>query len=77
VSVQCHAVAFLDAASVSRNNALPGEQQRTSIASTGLGLRFALEKNAALQVDYGRVLDGGGVRSRGDSRIHVALSLSY
>ncbi len=76
-SVRCHAVAFVDAASVSRNNALPGEQQRTSIASTGLGLRFALEKIAALQVDYGRVLDGGGVRSRGDSRIHVALSLSY
>jgi hypothetical protein len=36
-----------------------------------------MDRNAALQADYARVLDGGGLRSRGDSRLHVALSLSY
>lgn len=77
VVVQCRAVAFVDAASVSRNQALPGEERRTSISSAGLGLRFAVDRSATLQVDYGRVLDGGGTRERGDSRIHVALSLSY
>lgn len=77
IAVQCRALAFVDAARVSRNKALPGEEQRTSIASAGLGLRFALDRRASLQVDYGRVLDGGGSRAAGDSRVHVALTLSY
>lgn len=76
-AVQCRALAFVDAASVSRNKALPGEVQRTSISSAGLGLRFALDRSASLLVDYGRVIDGGGARAAGDSRVHVALSLSY
>ena len=75
--VQCRALAFVDAARVSRNKALPGEALRMSIASAGLGLRFALDRRASLQVDYGRVLDGGSVRAAGDSRVHIALSLSY
>lgn len=77
IPVQCRALAFVDAAHVSRNNALPGEEQRTSISSAGLGLRFALDRRASLQVDYGRVLDGGSTRAAGDSRVHVALTLSY
>lgn len=77
LTLQCRAVVFVEAASVSRNNALAGEAGRTSIAGAGIGLRFALERSASLQVDYGRVLDGGGIRQRGDSRVHVALSLSY
>jgi hemolysin activation/secretion protein len=76
-ALQCRAVAFIEGATVTRNKALAGEVDRTSIAGAGAGLRFAVDRNAALQVDYGRVLDGGGVRSRGDSRLHVALSLSY
>lgn len=77
IAVQCRALAFVDAASVSRNKALPGEVQRTSISSAGLGLRFVLDRSASLQMDYGRVIDGGGTRAAGDSRVHVALSLSY
>ncbi|ABM39305.1 ShlB/FhaC/HecB family hemolysin secretion/activation protein [Polaromonas naphthalenivorans] len=77
IPVQCRALAFVDAAHVSRNKALPGEEQRTSISSAGLGLRFALDRRASLQVDYGRVLDGGSTRAAGDSRVHVALTLSY
>ncbi|RYF41111.1 MAG: ShlB/FhaC/HecB family hemolysin secretion/activation protein [Comamonadaceae bacterium] len=76
-ALQCRALAFIDAASVSRNKALPGEEQRTTIASAGVGLRFAVDRNASLQLDYGRVIDGGGTRSAGDGRLHVALSLSY
>ena len=77
IAVQCRALAFVDAAGVSRNKALPGEEQRTSISSAGLGLRFALDRLSSLHVDYGRVLDGGGSRAAGDSRVHVALFLSY
>lgn len=75
--VQCRALAFVDAASVSRNKALAGEEQRTAIASAGVGLRFTMDRRASLQVDYGRVIDGGGTRASGDGRLHVALSLSY
>jgi hemolysin activation/secretion protein len=75
--LQCRAVVFADAASVTRNDALPGEERHASIASAGFGVRLAMDRNAALQADYARVLDGGGLRSRGDSRLHVALSLSY
>lgn len=77
IPVQCRALAFVDAAHVSRNKALPGEEQRTSISSAGLGLRFALDRRASLQLDYGRVLDGGSTRAAGDSRVHIALTLSY
>lgn len=77
IVVQCRALAFVDAASVSRNKALPGEEQRTSIASAGLGLRFAMDRRASLLLDYARVIDGGGLRASGDSRVHVALSVSY
>jgi hemolysin activation/secretion protein len=77
VVVQCRALAFVDAASVSRNKALPGEEQRTSISSAGLGLRFAMDRRASLQVDYAHVLDGGGLRAAGDSRVHVALAVFY
>lgn len=76
-AVQCRALAFVDAATVSRNKALPGEVQRTSISSAGLGLRFVLDRSVSMQVDYGRVIDGGGTRAAGDSRVHVALALSY
>jgi len=76
-AVQCRALAFFDAAEVSRNKALPGEVQRTSISSAGLGLRFALDRSASLQMDYGRVINGGGSRKAGDGRVHVALNLSY
>jgi hemolysin activation/secretion protein len=76
-SLQCSAVGFLDGARLSRNNPLPGEQDSTSISSFGFGLRFMVVKNGALQIDYGQVIKGGGVRSRGDNRVHVALSLNY
>lgn len=75
--VQCRALAFIDGARVSRNKALPGEEKSTAIASAGVGLRFAMDRRASLQVDYGRVIDGGGSRSSGDGRLHLALSLSY
>ncbi|HEY8356222.1 MAG TPA: ShlB/FhaC/HecB family hemolysin secretion/activation protein, partial [Ramlibacter sp.] len=76
-SFQCRAVAFTDAARTSRRRALAGEARRASIAGAGIGLRIAVDRNASLQVDYARVIDAGGSRERGDSRVHVALALSY
>lgn len=76
-AVQCRAVAFIDAARVSRQRPQPGEARHTSISSAGIGLRLAVSRNASLQADLGRVIDGGGVRTGGDHRLHVGLALSY
>jgi hemolysin activation/secretion protein len=73
----CRALAFVDAAHLSRNKALPGELTQMSIASTGLGLRVMLDRYMTMQFDYGRVIDGGGVRETGSSRVHFSMNLSY
>ena len=75
-ALQCRALAFADGATVSRNNVQPGEDERTTISSLGLGLRLA-HRHASLQVDLGRVLNGGGYRANGDTPRHVGLALSY
>ena len=77
LAVECRAVAFVDGARISRNDALPGEIQHQSIASTGVGLRFGLGPRSSLQMDYARVIDGGGLRHAGDSRVHVSLFVAY
>ncbi|HCN91316.1 MAG TPA: peptidase S37, partial [Oxalobacteraceae bacterium] len=76
-ATQCRTLAFYDAANVSRNRTLPGEQVRTSIASVGLGLRVNVDKSFSVQMDYGQVIDGSDTRAKGDKRLHVKASLSY
>lgn len=77
VAAQCRALAFYDAASVRRNDPLPGEVTRASIGSIGLGLRVSVAKYLMLQVDYGRVVDAGLTQNKGDSRFHVRVGLTY
>lgn len=74
---RCRALAFLDGGSVYRVDALPGEQRREHIASTGLGLRYNWKKHISLQTDYGHVLQGGGGQEAGDWRLHVRLGVFY
>lgn len=77
VPTLCRALVFVDAAHLSRNKALPSELTQMSIASAGLGLRAMLDRYVAMQFDYGRVIDGGGVRSNGSSRVHFSMNMSY
>lgn len=74
---QCRAVLFYDAANVSRNNPLPGEQAQGSIGSIGLGLRLAIDKYMSLQLDYGQVVDAGVTQNKSDRKLHFRLVLSY
>lgn len=77
-TVQCRALAFADAGRVSRHNFQPGDPyENASIASVGLGWRMNVEKNMALQLDYGHVVDSGVTRSEGKNRVHVKLAVSY
>lgn len=74
---QCQLLAFYDQARVSRNHALAGESQSTSIGSIGLGLRAAFGRNATLQMDVGRVIDAGPLEQKGDINMHVRLSVFF
>ncbi len=75
--MQCRALVFVDAAGVRRNKPLPGEMSSASIASTGLGFRIAMARNLTAQLDYGRVIEAGGSKSVGDSRVHFNVALFY
>jgi hemolysin activation/secretion protein len=74
---QCRMLAFYDRAHVTRNHALPGEIDSTSIASAGLGLRLLLDNGINLQMDWGHVLQAGAITRAGDNRLHVRLGLSF
>jgi len=76
-AVQCRGLAFYDAARVRRNDALPGEIERASIASAGVGVRMSVSSYVTLQMDYGRVLNGSTTTAKGDSRVHVRLGMTY
>ncbi|RJF99223.1 ShlB/FhaC/HecB family hemolysin secretion/activation protein [Noviherbaspirillum saxi] len=77
VATQCRALAFYDAAHLSRNNALPGEDAKASIGSIGLGFRLGMSKHLTMQMDYGHVVDGGVTQIKGDGRLHIRLGLTY
>lgn len=74
---KCRALVFYDTAHLSRVNALPGETSSASIASVGVGIRAALDKRISLQADVGRVVDAGGLKEAGDTRLSISLALSY
>ena len=73
---QCRLLAFYDAAHGRRNQALPGEAERATVSSVGLGWRFAMGKAVKLQLDYGHVLRreaGAGDKNK----LHVRVGLAY
>jgi len=74
---QCRALAFYDTAHVTRNHALAGELDSTTIASTGLGVRVLMAAYLNLQLDYGHVVQAGATGRGGANRLHVRLGLSY
>lgn len=74
---RCRVVAFIDQGAAYRLQALPGEMAREHLASAGLGLRWALGKDTALQADYAQVLDAGGSQGRGDWGLHARFGLFF
>jgi len=71
------ALLFYDMGEVMRNNALPGEAAKTSIASAGAGLRFGLGKPFSARIDYAYVVDPAGSQTRGHEQIHFSLGAVY
>jgi hypothetical protein len=73
---QCRALGFYDVARGTRNHALPGEIVRTTVGSTGLGLRIAMGNAVNLQLDYGHVVqEGASTGSR--NKLHFRVGFAY
>lgn len=70
-------LAFLDAGSVRRNRALPGESMHDSIGSAGVGMRWNYGKSASLRLDVAQILQATANRSRNSQRINAALALTF
>jgi hemolysin activation/secretion protein len=73
----CRLLGFYDTAYLSRNKALPGELDSTTIASAGVGARFVLSTYVNLQLDYGHVTKAGATTRADANRLHVRLGLAY
>jgi len=76
----CRLLGFYDGAHLRRNHALPGELERMTIASAGVGVRMVLSTWANLQLDYGHVLRAsapGSTTRDNANRLHLRLALAY
>ncbi|MSQ52838.1 MAG: ShlB/FhaC/HecB family hemolysin secretion/activation protein [Betaproteobacteria bacterium] len=60
------------------NNTLQGEdKQKSAIASVGMGIRFAVQKNFNWRFDFARVVDQGGAKVRGARKAAFAVSYGF
>jgi hemolysin activation/secretion protein len=76
-NIRCNALAFVDGARVSRNQALPGESEHERVSSAGAGFRLSGGKALSLQVDYGYVISASNSPLRGEQRLHALLVVDY
>jgi hemolysin activation/secretion protein len=76
-NMQCRLLAFYDTAWGRRNHVLPGELTSTTIASAGVGLRFAMGSSASVQLDYGHVVHEGALAASSKNKLHVRVGLAY
>lgn len=76
-ALQCRVLAFYDAATLTRNNALPGERKDASLSSAGIGVRIGYGKQLSVQMDVGQVLTDSDTQARGDRRVHLKMNLAY
>jgi hemolysin activation/secretion protein len=74
---QCRLLAFYDTAWGKRNHVLPGELTSTAISSAGVGLRFAVDSSASVQLDYGHVIKEGQIQPSSKNKLHVRVGLAY
>jgi hemolysin activation/secretion protein len=68
-SYKTRLLAFYDWGSVQRNHALPGEIERDSIASVGVGLRLTYGKMVSLRLDLAQILQETANRDNDSQRL--------
>jgi hemolysin activation/secretion protein len=67
-SYRLRALAFYDYGKVTRLEPLPGEPDKESLASAGVGVRIGFRKSVAIRFDAAYILDGTANREEGDWR---------
>jgi hemolysin activation/secretion protein len=77
LTAQCRALVFVDGASLTRNDPLPGEDSGASIGSVGVGLRMTIDRYISIRFDVAQVIDAGGSEAKGDWRAHFSIGLYY
>ena len=75
--IRARAVLFYDFALVQRNEPLAAEVHRQTISSWGFGIRISQGTNFSLRMDFGRVVDIGGVQTKGDGRLHASMAYVF
>jgi hemolysin activation/secretion protein len=75
--VRTQALVFFDYGEVRRVDPLPSEIARETISSTGVGLRAYYQTYLSVRLDYGYVLQPGGLQSRGDQRLQGMVTLFF
>lgn len=76
-SARLRLLAFVEGANVRHLNPQPSEMVTESISSAGVGLRFGLDKNLSVRMDYGHVLNGGGGKQKDDDRLHASVAYTF
>ena len=71
------ALIFIDQGRVRRNHPLPSEVVNANISSVGAGWRVSMVPSWHLRVDVAHVIQGAGIRARGDERLHFSAGFSY
>jgi hemolysin activation/secretion protein len=67
---QCRVVGFYDFGALYRNQPQLNEDARENVASVGLGLRWTVSKDLAVQADYANILNGTTAHPSGHWRFH-------
>jgi hemolysin activation/secretion protein len=70
-------VFFYDWANTIRFQPLPGEANRSAIASWGAGIRYSRSTNTSLRLDYAVVDDAGGSQGRYEGRLHASFAYIF
>jgi hemolysin activation/secretion protein len=74
---QLRALAFYDAGYLERNKPQPGEISYRNAASTGVGLRLAIDKYLSASTDYAIVVGPEGKHTAGSARWHFKVNFTY
>ena len=76
-SQQCRAVVFYDWAKLNRVDPLPTEEASQFVSSTGVGVRWTISKDVAVQTDYATLLRGTSLRPSGGWKVHARVGVFF
>ncbi|MFA7316487.1 MAG: POTRA domain-containing protein [Sulfuricella sp.] len=74
---QLFPLAFVEGAELRLRDPLPGQTQRFSLASAGLGLRFKMLNGLMFDIDLARPLKDGAYTMAGDNHVHARLAYGF